>query len=345
MEFDYKFLYKKLINLKVTDDPNEIRGKTHSIVINPLDFREIKRQLKYLEELRQDSKRYVLELNTADNKNKVLKKENELLKEKNEYLQKELDIKKAEEKPVSDSQELEEKLEEKNDEIVDLKRQLNNLSSIINSKNKKVSKLENKVSSLESKVSKLKSKKITKNKNEIAEENKIIPTYKSLIIKKELNVKEYKIQKNYILNIPLDAPIIDVKTYIEDIDNNEEELAKYINENKYVVWKVQTKNNVWELVLLKKDLKDLDENEQSDIEFSSQSAILKTLFREKSYTLKQHYTLPIKIETPIGEVVKYVKESQETNIALEKEKNGDVNVAWKVQTKNNTWEVVFRGRI
>ena len=341
MDFKYKYLYKTWTGLKIATDIEEVNTKDYNIILLKKQFREIERQLEYLDELREDVKKYLLELDTEKKKNKILKQETESLKDENIKLKKELSSKELTSIKVLD----EYILEEKNDKIADLKRQLNNLSSIINSKNRKVVKLENKVAKVEKKVIKLESKSSKKVESEI-EENKIIATHKSLVINRKLDIKTYKVQKNYVLDIPLSMQFEEIERYVKDIEKskieNEEELSKYINEKGYNIWKVQTKNNAWELILLKKELK---KDDKTDIEFSSQSAILKGLMLEKTYVIKKHYILPIAIESTLQEVEMYVDNAETTNIELAEQKKIYNNEDWKIQTKNNKWEVIFRAKL
>ena len=341
MDFKYKYLYKTWTGLKIATDIEEVNTKDYNIILLKKQFREIERQLEYLNELREDVKNYLLELDTEKKKNKILKQETESLKAENIKLKKELSSKELTSIKVLD----EYILEEKNDEIADLKRQLNNLSSIINSKNRKVVKLENKVAKVEKKVIKLESKSSKKVESEI-EENKIIATHKSLVINRKLDIKTYKVQKNYVLDIPLSMQFEEIERYVKDIEKskieNEEELSKYINEKGYNIWKVQTKNNAWELILLKKELK---KDDKTDIEFSSQSAVIKGLTLEKTYVIKKHYILPIAIESTLQDVETYVENAETTNSELTQQKRIYNNEAWKIQTKNNKWEVIFRAKL
>lgn len=353
MNINYQFLYKTIINFKTTTDEEEIAGKEYKIVIDPKVFREIERDLGYLEELREDVKTYLLELDTEKKKNKILKNKLELLenrdfdllKEENDNLKKELNVQK-----ITSSEIILEGLEEKNDEIIELKRKLSNYSSIINSKNKKIEKIENKNEKLERNILKLKNNKVAKSTVNEVQENEIKPTYKSFIINK-ISKKNCKLEKHYDLNIDSQVKIQEVREYIENLKENDIELDEYINKNNYNIWKAQIKNNTWEIILLKKT-NTLDEIE--DIEFIYKSSIIEMLpMADSYYIINQHYELPLPIQTPMDQVKEYVENSKITNKELDKEKvtrnNENIdniyeNIAWKIQTKNNKWEVIFRGR-
>ena len=101
-------------------------------------------------------------------------------------------------------------------------------------------------------------------------------------------------------------------------------------------------HNAWELILLKKELK---KDDKTDIEFSSQSAVIKGLTLEKTYVIKKHYILPIAIESTLQDVETYVENAETTNSELTQQKRIYNNEVWKIQTKNNKWEFIFRAKL
>ena len=349
MELNYKFLYKTWKGFKIADNLEVVGKNNYNIVMDQEELITIKKELAYLEELREDSRKYIMELNSLNEQNKALTEQNQLLQQVNINQKKEQTSKKI--TCEYENMYLEQKriLNRKDEKNKELNKQLNNLRLMIDSKNKKVSRLENKVTKLENKCN----KKFKKKKIEV-KENEILSSYKSFTIN-TLSRKNYKVEKHYILNIELEMPVGEVKTYIENIQKEVHdkirgnELVEYLIENDYTIWKVQTKNNEWEVVLLRKELKDEIEN----IDFSYKSFILEKLNGESYYKLHQHYVLPIPIETAINEVVEYINQSKTTNIALDNErinqekgneKNIYENIPWKIQTKNDMWEVIFKGK-
>ena len=83
MELNYKFLYKTWKGFKVADNLEVVGNSNYNIVMDQEELIAIRKELAYLEELREDSKKYIMELNSVNEQNKALTEQNQLLQQAN----------------------------------------------------------------------------------------------------------------------------------------------------------------------------------------------------------------------------------------------------------------------